>query len=256
VAIYCLTLAWAFTFLPEWKNTKRWVGVISSAVFVLELAVINLQAWRGTASHFNVSTTLNAVLFSVMGGAILLQTMTSIAVVVALWRQRLSDRALGWALRLGLAISIAGASTGGLMTRPSAEQRVSMAEGDRPTLIGAHTVGAPDGGPGLPGTGWSTEHGDVRVPHFIGLHAFQILPLIAFATRRTRAESARVRTIIAAAFSYFALFALMLVQALRGEPVFAPDAGLLAAYASWLAGSAAAIWLVTAAGARRIVATV
>jgi hypothetical protein len=257
VAIYCLTLAWTFTFIPEWRNTKRWVGAIAAFVFVLELAIINLQAWRGTASHFNVSTTLNTVLFSVMGTAIGLQTLTSIAVVVALWRQRFSDKALGWSLRLGLAISIVGSSTGGLMTRPTAEQRVSIADGHRPTLVGAHTVGAPDGGAGFPGTGWSTEHGDIRVPHFVGLHAFQLLPLIALATRRRGlTESACARTTIAAAFSYFALFVLMLVQALRGEPVFAPDGGLLAAYAAWLACSTVAIWLASAAGMRRIAATV
>ena len=182
-AVYSLTLAWIFGWLPDWPRVRRVVGWTTAIVFVLEVAVIDAQAWRGTTSHFNVSTPLNATLFAIMGAAILLQTLVSVAVAVALWRQRFTDRVLGWALRLGMTLTIVGAMTGPLMTRPTAAQLADARAGARMTTAGAHSVGGVDGGPGIPVTGWSREHGDLRVAHFIGLHAIQSLALIAVGLR-------------------------------------------------------------------------
>ena len=210
------------------------MGWTTAIVFVLEVALIDAQAWRGTTSHFNVSTPLDAMLFSVMGGAILLQTLVSVAVAVALWRQPFTDRALGWALRLGMTLTIFGALTGPLMTRPTAAQLAHARAGGRMTTVGAHSVGGSDGGPGVPVTGWSREHGDLRVPHFIGLHAVQVLALLAIGLRRWRApEAVRVRASLAAAASYATLFLLLLWQALRGQSVVAPDADALASIVIW-----------------------
>jgi hypothetical protein len=233
-AIYSLTLAYVFRWLPDWPRLRRFVGWTTAIVFVLEVALIDAQAWRGTTSHFNVSTPLDATIFVVMGGAILLQTLVSVAVAVALWRQRLTDRPLGWALRFGMTLTIVGALTGPLMTRPTAAQLTDARAGARMTVAGAHSVGGVDGGPGLPVTGWSREHGDLRVPHFIGLHAIQALALVAVVLRRwRRPESVRVRAVLAATASYALLFVLLLWQALRGQSVTAPDATGLASMAIW-----------------------
>jgi hypothetical protein len=45
---------------------------------------------------------------------------------------------------------------------------------------GSHTVGAADGGPGLPFVNWSVIAGDLRIAHFIAIHAIQIVPLFAY----------------------------------------------------------------------------
>ena len=251
-AIYSLTLAWIFGWLSDWPRVRRVVGWATAIVFVLEVAVIDLQAWRGTTSHFNMSTRLDAVLFTVMGAAILLQTLVSVAVVVALWRQRFADRSLGWALRLGMALTIAGAMTGPLMTRPTAAQLADARAGARMTTAGAHSVGGPDGGPGVPVTGWSREHGDVRVPHFIGLHAIQALALIAAVVGRwRRTEAVKVRTVFAAAASYASLFLLMLWSALRGQSVATPDATMLGSLLIWVVTTTVAFgWI--GAGSPRV----
>lgn len=244
IAIYCLTLAWIFTWLPERVRLRRYIGWTTAVALTLEMVIIGVQAWRGTTSHFNLATPLDAILFQVMGLVIVAQTVTTIAVAVALWRQRFSDRALGWALRLGMAITIVGAFSGGLMARPTSEQRSAVAGGAPLTTIGAHTVGAPDGGPGLPGTGWSTTHGDLRIAHFAGLHALQILPLIAIGLRRRSwSERVRERLTLTAAGSYAALFLLLLSQALRGQSLLAPDPVTVALLASWVVITAlAARW--------------
>jgi hypothetical protein len=174
------------------------------------------------------------MIFAVMGLAIFTQTVATVAVAVALWRQTFADRALGWALRLGMTITIAGALSAGLMVGPTPAQLEEARATHRLAVAGAHTLGGPDVGAGLPGTGWSVEHGDLRVGHFLGLHALQVLPLLALVLRR-RSDMSRVWMVIAAGASYAVLFAILLWQALRGQPLVYPDALSVAVYSAWAA---------------------
>ena len=130
------------------------------------------------------------------------------------------------------------------MTRPTEAQLARVAARGEMPIVGAHTVGAPDGGPGLPGTGWSVEHGDLRVPHFFGLHALQLLPLVALLIRRRHIDDARrVRFVIVAGGSYALLVLIMLWQALRGQSLVSPDALMLGVLVSWaVITAAAAAW--------------
>jgi hypothetical protein len=233
IAIYCLTLVWLFGFIPEHVRTRRVVSWTTAVAMLLEMGIIGVQAARGTTSHFNVSTPVNAVLFGVMGIAIVVQTLSSVAIAVALFRQHFEDGALGWAVRLGMLIAIAGAFLGGVMTRPTQGQLAQMQAG-QVSLSGAHTVGAVDGSPGVPVLGWSRQHGDLRVGHFLGLHSLQVLPLFALALRRTRASRAqRGRLVFTLAGSYVGLVGILFWQGLRGQSVVAPDASTLTALMLW-----------------------
>ena len=102
-ALYCLTLAWVFSYLPEWpRAAARSSDAAPPRRWWLEVVMIAGQAARGTTSHFNVATPFDAIVFVAMGAIIVAQTFLAVALAVALWRQRFADPALGWALRLGL----------------------------------------------------------------------------------------------------------------------------------------------------------
>jgi peptidoglycan/LPS O-acetylase OafA/YrhL len=105
-------------------------------------------------------------------------------------------------------------------------------------MLGAHSVGVPDGGPGLPVTRWSTEGGDLRVPHFIGLHALQVLPFAALVLERRR-RRASARPIVALGVGWIGLTLVALAQALRAQPVLAPDALTIAAALAIVVAAAA-----------------
>jgi hypothetical protein len=247
IAIYTLTLAWAFRYLRDWPRLRRVVGTGTAATLLLEIVIIAAQAGRGTTSHFNVGTPLDATLFAVMGLAIVVQTLLSAAAAIALWRARPADAAMGRALAIGLTITVAGASLGGLMTQPTAAQRDELRRTGRIAIAGAHTVGAPDGEPGLPGTGWSLERGDLRVPHFVGLHAFQALPLVAvLISRRVRPMTRRVRLITIAGASYAGLFTLLAWQALRAQSFARPDGLTLTWFAILATATVTAVVVVLA----------
>ena len=248
-AIYALTLAWLCSYLPGRARLTRRVGWGTALVIVLEVALIDVQAARGVTSHFNVATPIDGAVFAVMGGAIVLAWGLAIALTVALFRQAFEDPAMGWAIRVGMLLTVLGSGMGGLMTRPTGDQVAVARATHVMSVSGAHTVGAADGGPGLPGTGWSRAHGDLRVPHFIGMHAVQILPLFALLVgRRIASARRRQRAVLVAAASYAMLFGLLLAQALGGESVIAPGAATLAALAAWLTATVAGLALVLATG--------
>jgi hypothetical protein len=130
------------------------------------------------------------------------------------------------------------------MTRPTEAQLAQVAVTHQMPIVGAHTVGGPDGGPGLPGVGWSVQHGDLRAPHFLGLHALQVLPILVWLlTRRRVDEARRARIALAAGGSYATLFLILVWQALRGQALIGPDALTVGALVIWaLATAVAVVW--------------
>jgi hypothetical protein len=102
-----------------------------------------------------------------------------------------------WGIRLGIVLFVIFSLEGFVM-------------GSRMT----HTIGGPDGGPGLPVLNWSYQYGDPRIAHFIGMHALQVLPILAFYLLKD------VKWTITAGLLYGALAVFTLVQALNGRPLF------------------------------------
>ena len=190
--LYAWTLDRLLTFVEPVK--ARLLERVNASCLGLELVLITLQAARGTTSHFNQSTLLDGLIFSLMGLGIAVVWLASLA--LASWA-RPSEPALRSAVRWGIGVSFLGMAVGWLMV-----------------ALHGHTVGAPDGGPGLPLVNWSLEHGDLRVAHFVGLHALQVTLLVALFAPRA---------VTVAGKACLGLLVLLTVQALRGQSVTAPD---------------------------------
>lgn len=233
--LYGSTLAVLLPMLRKGKRFGWWLGTILVAGSAIEMAAIVGQAARGHASHFNLATETDANIFALMGFTVVVIWLATFTVGVLLWRNTIGDKALTWAIRLSMPIAMGGLSVGALMTTPKPGQL----DGDKVDIVGAHTVGAPDGGPELPILGWSTTHGDLRIAHFLGMHAMQVLPLLAlglayWATRNRRLANGatRLRLVAVSAIGYTGLSGLVLWQALRGEPIASPGALTLAGLAA------------------------
>jgi hypothetical protein len=241
-AIYSASVAWLLRYVTVWHRFVRVMSRLLAAALVIEVGIIFLQAARGTTSHFNTATPLDAALFNIMGSFIGLLWFSSVGILAALFRQKFDRPAWAWALRLGMLVTVLGAATGGMMLRTTPEQVRLAQERHVVTANGGHTVGAPDGGPGLPVLAWSTEHGDLRIPHFLGLHALQIVPFLTWLLiRRHWPEQKQVQAVMAISLSYASLIAILAWQAMRGQSIIAPDALTVTLLLIWISGTLATL---------------
>lgn len=231
LGLYAVTLAWMLGQLRRWRRAADVAGTVTAIAIVAEIVIITGAAAAGTTSHFNVATPLNEALWGVMGASIAALWIAGLVVAVVLAANPMPDAARTLAVRAGVVLGLLGMAVAFLMTGPTQAQL-----DDFQGIAGAHAVGVADGGAGLPLLGWSTEGGDLRVPHFVGMHALQLLPLgllgLEAAGRRIRVlGNARVRLelVAIATVALGALLAVLTLQALGGQSVVAPAGGFLAA---------------------------
>jgi hypothetical protein len=261
-ALSTMIAAWSFAFciasVTIWPLMRRALDVVLAVGLLIEIGLIDMQAARGTTSHFNVGSHFDAAVFAVMGVSIACIWLSMLLLTVVLFRQSFVHSAWGWSLRLGMVLAVIGTGSGGLMAVPNSQHLAQAHATGRLPIAGAHTVGAPDGGRGLPITGWSADHGDLRIAHFLGMHGLQVLPLLAWWIARRKApvsERTQRNLIFAAAASYLVLFALVLWQAFRGQSIAQPDALTLESFAVWLLGTAFAVVVISSKQATHIFKT-
>jgi len=197
VFLFSWAMGWYCYYLSNF-NIKpfNWAIIILLGFEVLYIA---FQAAKGQLSHFNVSTPLYSMLYTLMGLAAALVTIYAAYVGLLFFTQsfpNLPDYYV-WAIRLGILIFVVFSFEGFLMGSQM-----------------NHSVGALNDNSNWFIIGWSKTVGDLRVSHFIGMHALQVLPLLSFYIfKNTKA------TIIISVL-YGLLATLTLVQALQGKPIF------------------------------------
>lgn len=250
IALYGVVWAWLLSYLTG--RPRRIASIASigiAAAFAVEMVAITVQVLRGTSSHFNQQSTFDSTVYSAMAGSVVVLYLLTLGLSILLFRVTIPDRALRHAIRWGVVIGLVGMGLAFLMTSPTAQQLATEDAGGTVDAMGAHTVGAVDGGPGLPLLGWSTEYGDLRIGHFVGMHALQIIPLVALllaglAPRRPwLTEHVRITLIIVLAAAWLAATGLVTWQALRGQSIVAPDMLTLQAWGLLAIGMVAGVGL-------------
>jgi len=157
IAIFLLTMSWVIAYIDD--PVRGWLGAAFSGVMIVEAVAINIQAYRGTTSHYNLNTPLDAAIFSAMALAIFLLPFLILGSIFALNLSKIPcSSVFRLSMQLGLFLLLLGFAVGFKMVANR-----------------GHTVGMPDGGPGLPIINWSTRAGDLRIAHFVGLHGIQVL---------------------------------------------------------------------------------
>lgn len=196
IGILAWTMGWYIHHLHQ-ETLASWYAWVYVAMMGFEIAYIAFQAYRGEQSHFNTQSSLYSALFAAMGIAATVVTLFTAYIGVLFFTKSLPDLPdyYLWAIRLGIIIFVVFALEGFVM-------------GSRLQ----HTIGAADGGEGIPFLNWSSKYGDARIAHFIGMHALQVLPVLAFYLLK----SVKLTFIVAFLYAILALYAM--ARALQAKP--------------------------------------
>jgi hypothetical protein len=189
-------MAWYCYYLPNF-NIKlfNWSVIL---LLGFEIFYIAFQASKGQLSHYNLSTPVYSFLFSMMALAATLVTLYTAYVGLLFFTNSFPElpNYYVWAIRLGIIIFVIFSFEG-------------FAMGSRLS----HSVGALNDNSNWFIVGWSKTVGDLRVAHFIGMHALQVVPVLSYYVFKN------TKLTVGLSVVYGLLALLTLYQALNGKPL-------------------------------------
>lgn len=194
--LYAWAMAWYCYYLSDFN-----ISIFNWSIIILlgfEIIYIAIQANKGQLSHFNLTTPFYATMYSLMAIAATLVTIYTAYIAVLFFNSDFPDlpEYYLWSIRLGLVIFVIFSFQGFLMGS---------------TLN--HSVGAKNDNSNMFIVGWSKKVGDLRVAHFIGMHALQVLPFISYYILKNTTLT------IVVSLLYAALALFTLIQALQAKPL-------------------------------------
>lgn len=192
--------------IPKWQlMLARRAIAISVALEIMSLAA---QAWR-SAYHLSGQSLSDTSLARMTNSMVMVNTGIVCWMLALFCANRVHTDRIDWpmvsAIRYSIVIFLAGNAIGGYML-----------------ARGSHTVGVADGGPGLPFVNWSVIGGDLRIAHFIAIHAIQIVPLFAYIlSQMAPIPPVKLRRMAAGALALAVSIAVgaTFVQAALGHPL-------------------------------------
>ena len=205
VGVFALTAAWFFGYVrPERRETRsmRWTAAALILAGTFELAWIGWQASQGLESHFNHDTPFYDMMYSLMGlfAVVLIGTTLPLAWEIGRRPAPGLRRDFVAAVVIGLLLTVLlGGGLGGYMSAQP-----------------GHSVGATGGH--VPLFGWNRSGGDLRVAHFLGIHAQQAIPILAALVGGLAARR-RWALLAAGTGAYVAVTVAIFAQAVAGRPL-------------------------------------
>jgi len=194
--LFAWAMAWYCYYLPNF-NLKlfNWSVII---LLGFEIFYIAFQANKGQLSHYNLSTPVYSALYSMMALAASAVTIYTAYVGLLFFTNSFPElpNYYLWAIRFGIILFVIFSFEG-------------FAMGSRLN----HSVGALNDNSSWFIIGWSKTVGDLRVAHFIGMHALQVLPVLSFYVFKN------TKLTLALSLLYGLLALLTLIQALQGKPL-------------------------------------
>jgi hypothetical protein len=198
--ISIVIMAWTMGYYMQFLDNQNQVKIYNWSLIIflsIEIILITYQASRGKISHFNQEDTTGAMIFSVMALAITIFMLHTAFIGILFFTQEKFEASeiLILAIKLSLIVTVLFAFEGFVMG-----------------ALMRHTVGAEDGSSGLPIINWSKNYGDLRIAHFFGMHALQLIPLISVLVARNK------RDVMIISLLYLIFVSYTLIQALLGKP--------------------------------------